>query len=166
LANTSCRGDYFLAENCSLTQVLNAPNIGINMTESALPSIFTKIINGQIPCYKIYEDEYTFAFLDINPVQIAHTLIVPKIQTDYFVDVPEPFYSKVFQAAQIIAPALTKTTGKNRVLLTVEGFDIPHFHLHLVPANSSKELGEERKSFSHQKFQELQNQILANLPIF
>jgi histidine triad (HIT) family protein len=124
------------------------------------PTLFTKIINGQIPCYKIYEDEYTFAFLDINPLQIGHTLIVPKIEIDYFVEVPEPYYSAVFRSAQKIAPALTKVTGKNRVLLTVEGFDIPHFHLHLVPANSSKELGEERKGFSAEEFVGLQEKIL------
>jgi histidine triad (HIT) family protein len=125
------------------------------------PTLFTKIINGQIPCYKIYEDEYTFAFLDINPLQIGHTLIVPKIEVDYFVEVPEPYYSAVFQTAKKIAPALTKVTGKNRVLLTVEGFDIPHFHLHIVPANSSTELGEERKSLSVEEFVKLQGEILS-----
>lgn len=127
------------------------------------PTLFTKIINGQIPCYKIYEDEYTFAFLDINPLQIGHTLIVPKIEVDYFVEVPEPFYSAVFKTAQKLAPTLTVVTGKQRVLMSVEGFDIPHFHLHLIPANSSKELGEERKSLSVEEFVKLQGEILEGL---
>ncbi len=127
------------------------------------PTLFTKIINGQIPCYKIYEDEYTFAFLDIHPTQIGHTLIVPKVEIDYFVDVPEPYYSAVFQTAKKIAPVLTKVTCKNRVLLTVEGFDVPHFHLHLIPANSSLELGEGGKSLNQEEFLDLQGKILKLL---
>lgn len=73
-------------------------------------TLFSKIIAGEIPSHKIYEDEYTFAFLDINPVQPGHTLIVPKIEVDYFADVPEPYYSAVFQTAKHIAPAIQKAT--------------------------------------------------------
>lgn len=75
-----------------------------------MSTLFTKIINGEIPSHKIYEDEYTFAFLDIYPVQPGHTLIVPKIEVDYFVDVPEPYYSAVFQTAKKIAPAIRQAT--------------------------------------------------------
>jgi histidine triad (HIT) family protein len=75
-----------------------------------MSSLFTKIINGEIPSFKIYEDEYTFAFLDIYPVQPGHTLIVPKIEVDYFADVPEPYYSAVFQVAKKIAPAIQQAT--------------------------------------------------------
>lgn len=84
-----------------------------------MASIFTKIINGEIPSFKIYEDEYVFAFLDIYPVQPGHTLIVPKVEVDYFVDVPEPYYSAVFQAAKKIAPALQQATDCQRVCTTV-----------------------------------------------
>ena len=77
------------------------------MTES----IFTKIINGQIPCHKLYEDDLVIAFLDINPVRTGHTLIVPKIQIDYFTDVPENYYQAVFSLAQRLAPAIEKALG-------------------------------------------------------
>jgi histidine triad (HIT) family protein len=75
-----------------------------------MTSIFTKIINREIPCFKIYEDAYTFAFLDIHPIKPGHTLIVPKVEIDYFVDVPEPYYSAVFATAKKIAPAIQKAT--------------------------------------------------------
>jgi histidine triad (HIT) family protein len=81
----------------------------------------------------VYEDEHVFAFLDINPIFVGHTLIVPKKEVDYFVDVPEPHYSAVFKAAKKIAPALQDATGCKRVGLTVIGLEVPHFHLHVVP---------------------------------
>lgn len=69
-------------------------------------SLFTRIVSGEIPCYKIYEDECTFAFLDINPVRPGHVLIVPKIEIDHFFEVPEPYYSAVFATAKKLAPAI------------------------------------------------------------
>jgi histidine triad (HIT) family protein len=98
-----------------------------------MPTLFTKIINGEIPCYKIYEDSYTFAFLDISPVAEGHTLIVPKIEVDYWLDVPEPYYSSVFQTAKKIAPAIQQATGCLRVGTKIVGLDVPHFHYHIVP---------------------------------
>jgi histidine triad (HIT) family protein len=96
-------------------------------------SIFTKIIRGEIPSYKIYEDEYTFAFLDIRPNTSGHTLVVPKKQVDYFADVPEPYYSAVFQTAKKLAPAIQKATKCIRVGTIIAGFEVPHFHYHLIP---------------------------------
>ena len=78
-------------------------------------SIFTKIINSQIPSFKIYEDEWTFAFLAKDAIQIGHTLIVPKIEVDYFINVPEPYYSKVFQNARFISKAIQLSTNCKRV---------------------------------------------------
>jgi histidine triad (HIT) family protein len=95
-------------------------------------SIFTRIINGQIPYHKIYEDDLVIAFLDINPVRLGHTLIVPKIQVDYFVDVPSPYYEAVFNLAQKLAPAIQKALGLGRIGLSVVGTEVPHFHLHLI----------------------------------
>lgn len=80
-----------------------------------MPSLFTRIITGEIPSYKIYDDEYTFAFLDIFPQLPGHTLIVPKCEFDHFSEVPEPYYSATFQAAKKLAPALKMATGCNRV---------------------------------------------------
>lgn len=105
-----------------------------------MPSIFSRIIAAEIPSFKVYEDEYVYAFLDINPISHGHTLIVPKTEIDYFVDVPEPYYSAVFQAAKKIAPALQKVTGCKRVSTIITGFDVPHFHYHLIPSNSGADI--------------------------
>lgn len=103
-------------------------------------TIFSKIIAGEIPSYKIYEDEYTFAFLDIRPHTLGHTLIVPKIEIDSFIDVPEPYYSAVFQAAKKIALALQKATNAKRIGTLIVGFDVAHFHYHLIPINKGSEM--------------------------
>ena len=96
-------------------------------------SIFTKIINGEIPCHKLYEDDLVIAFLDISPVRKGHALIVPKIQIDYFVDVPDKYYQAVFALAQRLAPAIERALDVGRIGLSVIGTEVPHFHLHLIP---------------------------------
>ncbi len=98
-----------------------------------MSTIFTKIINGEIPSYKIFEDELTYAFLDINPINIGHTLIIPKIETDYFLDVEEPYYSQVFKNAKLIGKAIHESTNCKRVGTIIAGWDVPHFHYHLIP---------------------------------
>lgn len=98
-----------------------------------MASIFTKIINGEIPSFKLYENDYVFSFLDIRPIRVGHALVIPKVEVDYFIDVPEPYYSEVFQAAKIIAPAIQKATGAKRIATMVVGIEVPHFHYHLVP---------------------------------
>lgn len=100
-----------------------------------MSTIFTKIINGEIPSYKIYEDEFTFAFLDIFPQAKWHTLIVPKIEIDHFSNVPEPYYSAIFATAKKLSPALQSATNCQRVCAKFEGFEVPHCHMHLLPAN-------------------------------
>ncbi len=101
-----------------------------------MASIFTKIIKGEIPSYKVFEDDLTYAFLDINPVEPGHTLIVPKVEIDYFIDVPEPYYSAVFKNAKIISRAIQEATGCKRVGTVILGWDVPHFHYHLIPMHS------------------------------
>jgi histidine triad (HIT) family protein len=98
-----------------------------------MASLFTKIIKGEIPSYKVYEDEFTFAFLDINPIHPGHILVVPKTEVDYFIDVPEPYYSAVFKTGKIVARAIQDATGCKRVGTVVLGWDVPHFHYHVVP---------------------------------
>ena len=105
-----------------------------------MATIFTKIIRGEIPSYKIYEDEHVFAFLDIRPIHLGHTLVVPKVEVDHFIDCPEPHYTKVHLAAQRIARALKTATGAPRVGTAVQGFEVPHFHLHLIPLWSPRDL--------------------------
>lgn len=104
-----------------------------------MASIFTKIINQEIPSYKVFEDDLTYAFLDINPVQLGHTLIVPKVEVDYFLDVEDPYYSQVFKNAKTIGKAIHEATGK-RVGTIIAGWDVPHFHYHLIPMSGIGDL--------------------------
>lgn len=127
-------------------------------------TLFSKIIAWDIPSHKIYEDEYTFAFLDINPVQAGHTLIVPKIEVDYFADVPEPYYTAVFQTAKKITPAIQKATGCKRIATMILGYEIPHFHYHLVPTNGLGDAHFDTKiATSEQELQAMQQSILSYL---
>lgn len=105
-----------------------------------MPTLFSRIIDGEIPSYRIYEDEYTYAFLDINPLSLWHTLVVPKIEVDSFIDVPEPYYSAVFRTAKKIAPAIQKATQCNRIATMIVGYEIPHFHYHVIPTRSMADL--------------------------
>lgn len=95
-------------------------------------SIFTKIIRGDIPCYKVYEDERTFAFLDINPLSDGHILVVPKCQVDKIYQLPEEYYTALFQTVRRVAQRVEDVLGV-RAGLVVEGLDVPHAHVHVVP---------------------------------
>ncbi len=101
-----------------------------------MSTIFSKIIAGEIPSYKVYEDEYVYAFLDIFPQHIGHTLVVPKIEVDHFADLGEPYYSSIFRVAKMLAPAIQKATQCQRVCASFIGYEIPHVHYHLVPTNT------------------------------
>jgi len=130
-----------------------------------MPTIFSKIIQGELPCYKIFEDQYTFAFLDIKPHNLGHTLIVPKIEVGDYKDVPEPYYSAVFQNAKTIGRAIQKATGCVRVGLLVHGMGVPdHFHLHLIPMFHVDDLNTDKASSrSEAEMKRIQQQIVANL---
>lgn len=95
-------------------------------------SIFTKIIRGDVPSYKIYEDELTYAFLDIHPAQLGHTLVIPKAQIDILWELPDEDYQAVMATSQKVAEHLQKMLGK-RVGVQVLGLDVPHAHIHLIP---------------------------------
>ncbi len=98
-----------------------------------MPSIFTKIINGDIPCYKIAEDEDNFAFLDINPNSKGHTLCVPKKEVDKILDMEEEAYMKLMSFSRKVGLALEKAVPCKRVGMTVIGLEVPHVHVHLIP---------------------------------
>ena len=133
-----------------------------------MSSIFTKIINGQIPSYKIFENELVFVFLDINPIRLGHTLIVPKVEIDYFVDVPENYYQAVFETAKTLAPAIQKSVECQRVGIMVLGIDVPHFHLHLVPIVDGKEFsgGQKIEKPSSEELQIILDKISGNLKTY
>lgn len=102
-------------------------------------SIFTKIINGDIPSYKIYEDERTYAFLDINPVQPGHTLVIPKTQVDHIGDLEPDDYQAVMKTTKILMQNMRDELQVERVCLKVEGFEVPHAHVHLIPCNTAED---------------------------
>lgn len=99
-----------------------------------MPSIFTKIINKEIACHQIFEDDLTFAFLDIKPHKLGHTLLIPKIEIGNYIDLPEPYYTRLFLNAKIISKALLNATDSIRIGMAIHGMGVPeHFHLHIVP---------------------------------
>lgn len=129
-----------------------------------MASVFSRIIKGEIPSYKVYEDEHCFAFLDIRPIHAGHTLIVPKVEVDHFTEVPEPHYSAVFRAAKVLGKAIQKVTGCPRVGTTVLGFEVPHFHYHLVPMWSPSDLNfHHAKSASPEELADMQKRLVQAL---
>ncbi len=132
---------------------------------SFMSTLFSKIIAGEIPSYKIYEDEYVYAFLDIFPHVLGHTLIVPKIEIDHFSEVPEPYYSAIFLAAKEISPAITKATGCARICSMFVGYEIPHCHYHLIPTNSMDDIAPEKSHPADaSELESMQKAIVQYLP--
>jgi histidine triad (HIT) family protein len=105
-----------------------------------MATIFTKIIRGEIPCYKIAEDERYFAFLDINPLMAGHTLVVPKRETDYIFDLNDEEFSGLFLFAKKVALAIEKSIPCARIGVAIVGLEIPHAHIHLIPMNTMNDM--------------------------
>lgn len=96
-------------------------------------SVFTKIIKGEIPCHKLYEDEKTIAFLTIEPFVPGHTLVVPKVQVENFDDLADEDYTAVFRTVKMLTKQLKGALGAKKVAVLIMGFDVPHVHVHLMP---------------------------------
>ena len=129
-----------------------------------MATIFTKIINGEIPCYKIAEDDDFIAFLDINPNAKGHTLCVPKKEVNKILDLDEDLYIRLMKFSRKIGIALEKTISCNRVGMAVIGLEVPHVHVHLIPINEMKDMTFKYKiSLSHEEFVELTEAIKKNL---
>lgn len=105
-----------------------------------MASIFTKIINGEIPCYKIAEEENYLSFLDINPLAKGHALVIPKQETDYIFDLPDDVLAGLNIFASKIAKAIDKSVECKRVGLAVIGLEVPHAHIHLIPINNISDI--------------------------
>lgn len=103
-------------------------------------TIFSKIINGEIPCYKVAENDQFFAFLDIRPMTKGHTLVVPKVETDYLFDLPTDMLAEMMVFAKQVAVAIKATVPCKRVGVAVLGMEVPHAHIHLVPLNKESDL--------------------------
>jgi histidine triad (HIT) family protein len=130
-----------------------------------MASIFSKIIAGEIPCYKIAEDENFIAFLDVFPLVEGHVLVVPKIEVDYIFDLDEQHLSTLLNFAKPIAAAIKKCMPCNRIGISVIGLEVPHAHLHLVPINSADDLNFTRPKLklAPEEMLKIQQQILQAL---
>ncbi|WP_299171663.1 HIT family protein [uncultured Allomuricauda sp.] len=125
-----------------------------------MSSIFTKIINGEIPCYKIAEDEDNFAFLDINPNAKGHTLCVPKNEVDKIMDLDEASYAKLMAFSRNVGKAIESAIPCNRVGMSVIGLEVPHVHVHLIPLNSMKNATfQHKEKLSPEEFEETAEKI-------
>ena len=129
-----------------------------------MSSIFTKIINGEIPCYKIAEDDNFLAFLDVNPNAKGHTLCVPKQEIDKLFDIQDDLYLRLMQFSKKIAVALEKSVPCQRIGMAVIGLEVPHAHVHLIPLNEMQEMTFKHKvSLTKEEFETLAKEIQANL---
>ena len=124
-------------------------------------TIFTKIVKGEIPCYKIAENDKFFAFLDISPIAKGHTLVITKLQNDYIFELPDDLLGEMMVFAKKVAIGIKKAIPCNRVGVAVIGIDVPHNHIHLVPINGVGDLNfkAERVQLTQEKFQQIAEKI-------
>lgn len=128
-------------------------------------SVFTKIITGEIPSYKIKENDKFIAFLDVFPLRAGHVLVVPKIEVDKLFDLPDDYLTEILQFAQPIARAIEKSFDCKRCGISVVGIEVPHAHVHLIPINNANDLNftQAKLSFSKEEMKSFQESIIANL---
>ncbi len=128
-------------------------------------SIFTKIISGELPSYKIAEDENFFAFLDIFPLRKGHVLVIPKQEVDKMFDLPKDILAGLLVFAQPIAKAIEKSFDCNRCGISAVGIEVPHAHLHLIPINTANDLNftQQKLKFSEEEMKAVQEKIINNL---
>mgnify|MGYP003582052564 CR=1 FL=1 len=128
-------------------------------------TIFSKIIAGEIPSYKIAENDKFLAFLDIMPLRKGHVLVVPKIEVDKIFDVPDDYLTDMLVFAKPIAKAIEKSFDCNRCGISVIGIEVPHAHMHLIPISNANDINfvQEKLKFSDEEMKEIQQTILTNL---
>jgi histidine triad (HIT) family protein len=126
-----------------------------------MATIFTKIIRGEIPCYKVAEDDRYFAFLDINPLNTGHTLVVTKQETDYLFGLDDDTYSGLMVFSKKVASAIEKVVNCKRIGLAVVGLEVPHVHVHLIPMNSMDDINftKPKLRFTPEEFREIAGKI-------
>ena len=126
-----------------------------------MASIFTKIINKEIPSYKVAENDKFYAFLDINPLQNGHTLVVPRQEIDYIFDLDDKLLAEMMVFSKKVAQAIKKIIPCDRIGIAVIGLEVPHAHIHLVPINSMKDINfaQPKKNLSHEEFETIAKSI-------
>lgn len=126
-----------------------------------MASIFTRIINGEIPCYKVAESKECYAFLDINPLAVGHTLVIPKKEVDYLFDIDDDLYNTLFTFTKQVGKAIESVIECKRIGLIVFGLDVPHAHIHLIPINKASDMSfsSPKLSLPAEKFKEIAEQI-------
>jgi len=122
-----------------------------------MASVFTKIINGEVPCYKIYEDDKTYAFLDINPEVKGHTLVVPKVEVDKIYELDDEYWNAVWATVKKVAKHMEEVTGR-RVVMKVVGTDVAHAHVHLMPIDETWEHGR-RLHLREEEFEDIREKL-------
>ncbi|MCA0429518.1 MAG: HIT family protein [Bacteroidetes bacterium] len=132
-----------------------------------MPSLFTKIINGEIPCYKIAEDENNLAFLDIFPLKKGHVLVVPKLEVDQLFDLPEQNYLNLLAFSKKISITLKQIIPCNRISMHVVGLEVPHAHIHLIPINTINDcnFANEKLKFTNEEFKALADEISKKIKL-
>lgn len=130
-----------------------------------MATIFTRIINGEIPCYKVAEDANYFAFLDINPLTKGHTLVVPKVEEDYIFNLDDTTYGGLMLFAKKVAKALKQAVPCKRIGVAVMGMEVPHAHVHLIPINKELDMviSNPKLQFSSEEMQKIAADIAAKL---
>ena len=130
-----------------------------------MSTIFSKIVRGEIPSYKIYEDDMYYAFLDINPLTMGHTLVIPKEEIDYFFDLPDDLLSGMMVVSRKIAKAIEKVVPCKRVAVVVLGLEVPHAHVHLIPFNRESDIHftNPKLKLSNEEFEALAEKIRTHL---
>jgi histidine triad (HIT) family protein len=129
-----------------------------------MSSIFTKIVNGEIPCYKIAEDENYLAFLDVNPNAKGHTLCIPKQEINKIFDMEEEHYLGLMKFSRKVAKALEKSVDCKRIGVAVVGLEVPHVHVHLIPLQDMDDMRFQRKvALSKEEFEEIVTSVQSNL---
>lgn len=130
-----------------------------------MPTIFSKIVVGEIPCYKVAETNDFLAFLDVRPLTAGHTLVIPKKEIDYIFDMDDELFAALQLFAKIVATAVKKAIPCKRVGVAIIGLEVPHAHIHLVPLNEIGDLNfeKERQQFTPEQYQEIAERIRKSL---
>ena len=129
-----------------------------------MKSVFSKIIDKELPCHFVAENDYAISFMDVNPIAIGHTLVVPKIEVDYLFNLDSQYYHALWDFTKLIAVALKKTISCERIAVSVIGLEVPHAHIHLVPINEMSDVNFSSKiTLSSEEIKNIAHNITDNI---